>query len=372
MNKLLYFIVLSIFFISCKNETANPEQTTESSLIAVTKSQFDTSEMIVGSPKEQLFDVTINTSGKIDVPPQNRAKVTTFLGGYVKATKLLVGNKVVKGQALLTLENTQFIDLQKDYLEVAEQINYLESEYNRQKTLFNEQISSQKNYLKAESDYRKTKGIYNSLKAKLKMLNINPNQVERGNFVSTITIFAPISGDIAVMNANVGMFVSPADVILEIIDTSHLHLEIAVFEKDILKVKENQKILFKVPEASDEIFNANVHLVGKSIENNDRTINVHGHLDDKIKQRLLTGMFVEAGIIISQKKGMAIPINALVSKNNKNYILLLESDNGKEYKFKKFNVSIGNKSEDYVEILPNDKINLNSKILIKGAFDLID
>ena len=59
----------------------------------------------------------------------------------------------------------------------------------------------------------------------------------------------------------------------------NLHLELNVFEKDILKVKEGKKITFTVPEASKEVFNAEVHLVGKSIEGNDRTINVHGHLD---------------------------------------------------------------------------------------------
>ena len=69
----------------------------------------------------------------------------------------MVGDKVTKGQALLTLQNTEFLDIQKEYLEVAEQINYLKSEYERQKTLYDEKISSQKNYLKAESDYRKQK-----------------------------------------------------------------------------------------------------------------------------------------------------------------------------------------------------------------------
>jgi cobalt-zinc-cadmium efflux system membrane fusion protein len=48
--------------------------------------------------------------------PQNRAKVTTFVGGYIKATTLLVGDKVRKGQALLTLENTNF-RYSEEYLE---------------------------------------------------------------------------------------------------------------------------------------------------------------------------------------------------------------------------------------------------------------
>jgi len=296
--------------------------------------------------------------------------VTSFIGGYVKSTKLLVGDKVSKGQALLILENTEFLDIQKDYLEVAEQINYLKSEYERQKTLYDEKITSQKNYLKAESEYQKTRAMYQSLRAKLVMLNIDPSNVEKGKLTSTITIFSPISGDIVVMNANLGMFMTPSDVILEIIDTNHLHLELAVFEKDILKVKEGQKINFVVPEASKEVFNAEVHLVGKSIESNDRTINVHGHLDEKVKQRLLTGMFVEAEIVVGSKKGFAIPTEALITENNKNFILLLQTENGNKYSFKKTSVAIGEKSEKFVEVLPNNTMNQSSKILTKGVFDL--
>jgi cobalt-zinc-cadmium efflux system membrane fusion protein len=271
----------------------------------------------------------------------------------------------------LTLQNTEFLDIQKEYLEVAEQINYLKSEYERQKTLYDEKISSQKNYLKAESDYRKTKAMYQSLREKLLMLNINPAQVEKGKLTSVITIYSPISGDIVIMNANVGMPIAPSDVILEIVDTQHLHLELAVFEKDILRVKEGQIIEFTVPEAAKEVFKAEVHLVGKSIEGNDRTINVHGHLDDNIKQKLLTGMFVEAGILVDTKKGLAIPTEALVTESNKNFVLLLDTSK-KQYSFKKVKVSIGEKSEKYVEIIPDSEVNASSKILTKGVFDIVN
>lgn len=370
MKKYLYTIVAVTFFFSCKKAETEVTEPTDNGVITITKEQFQSGAMEIEKPIEQSFDVTVKASGKIDVPPQNRAKVTTFLGGYIKSTTLLVGDKVVKGQPLVTLENTDFIDLQKDYLEVAEQINYLKSEYERQKTLYNEKISSQKNYLKAESDYRKTKATYNSLREKLLLLNINPINVEKGKLTSTITIYAPISGDVVVMNVNTGMFIAPSDVILEIVQTDHLHLELAVFEKDILKIKEEQPIKFTVPEASKDVFDAQVHLVGKSIEGKDRTINVHGHLSDAVKQKLLTGMFVEASIITDSKKSLAIPAQALITENNKNFVLLLQSDKNNSYSFKKVGVTVGEKSEQFVEIIPNAQINANSRILTKGVFDV--
>ena len=372
MKKIIYTIVLTSILFSCKD--AKTEETTvkDNGLITVSTAQFQSSGMEIACPVEQDFDLTIDTSGKIDVPPQNRAQVTSFIGGYVKSTQLLVGDKVTKGQALLTLENTECLDIQKDYLEVAEQIKYLKSEFERQKTLYDEKITSQKNYLKAESDYLKTLGMYQSLRAKLQLLNINPSNVEKGKLTSIVTIFAPITGDIVIMNANVGMPVGSSDVILEIVDTNHLHLELAVFEKDILKVKMGQKITFTVPEATKEVFDAEVHLVGKSIEGNDRTINVHGHLDDNIKQKLLTGMFVEAKIKTNSKKGLSIPTESLIFENNKNFILLLNNDANNILSFKKVPVTVGEKSEKTVEIIPDNKINASSKILVKGVFDLAE
>lgn len=370
MKKILYILTLSILLISCKETKTEEVLVKDDNLITVTFSQFKSGAMEMTTPIDENFDVTVKTSGKIDVPPQNRAQITSFIGGYVKSTTLLVGDKVNKGQVLLTLENTEFLDIQKEYLDVAEQISYLKSEYERQKTLFDEKITSQKNYLKAESEYRRAKGMYQSLKAKLVMLNISPANVEKGHLTSVITIYAPISGDIVVMNANVGMYVSPSDVILDIIQTSHLHLELNVFEKDILNVKEGQKIKFTVPEASKEIFNAEVHLVGKSIEGNDRTINVHGHLDENMTQKLITGMFVEAGIIVDSKKGLAIPTEALITENNKNFVLLWKKDKDNSHFFKKVAVKVGEQSDKYVEIIPNNTINSTSKILTKGVFDV--
>jgi cobalt-zinc-cadmium efflux system membrane fusion protein len=212
--------------------------------------------------------------------------------------------------------------------------------------------------------------MYLGLREKLLLLNINPAQVEKGKMTSTITIFSPISGDVTVMNANVGMFMSPSDVILEIINTGDLHVELSVFEKDILKVKEEQKILFTVPEASNENFQGKVHLVGKSIEGNDRTVNVHGHLDQSVKQRLITGMFVEARIVVASKKGLAIPTDALITENNKYYVLLLDNDKNETYSFKKVAVTVGEKTEKTIELLKNNEINTTSKILTKGVFDI--
>lgn len=82
-------------------------------------------------------------------------------------------------------------------------------------------------------------------------------------------------------------------------------------------------------------------------------------------------MFVEAGIIVNSKTALAIPIEALITENDKNFVLLLDTSN-KEYAFKKVKVTIGEKSDKFVELISTDEINTSSKILTKGVFDVIN
>lgn len=369
MIKNSILIALIGLFISCKEEK-NEVVTPNNGLITVTKEQFQSSKMEIATLMGNEFNVTVSASGKIDVPPQYRAKITPFIGGYVKSSSFLVGDKVAKGQVLVTLENTEYLDIQKEYVAIAEQINYLKSEFERQKTLYNEKITSQKNYLKAESDYRQAKGMYQGLREKLLLLNINPTNVEKGKFTSVITLKAPISGDITVMNANVGMFMSPSDVIMEVVDTQHLLLNLNVFESDILKIKVGQNIEFTIPQASKEVYHSKVKAVGKSIENKDRSISVLGVLQPELKEKLLSGMFVEASIILTTKKGLSVPNDAIIKENDKSFVLLLVKEQNNQFSFRKTLVATGEVSEHHTEIISDENVHQESKILVKGVFDL--
>lgn len=172
------------------------------------------------------------------------------------------------------------------------------------------------------------------------------------------------------MNVTKGTYVSPASPILEIIDNDHIHIELSVFEKDIMKVKKGQPIHFQIPEASNETYDAEVHLIGTSIEEN-RTIKVHGHLLDESGTNFLTGMFVEASIVTEQKLAMALPSEAIVTIDNSSYVLLLDQENENGQHFKKVAVQIGNSYDDFISITNSAKFQSTDRFLAKGAFNLI-
>ncbi len=368
--KIISFLLLLGMIISC-NSSKSKKKDTETlkiskDIVEISTSQFESSKMELGKISLQTFDESIETNGYIDVPPANKAKVSAIMGGYIKKSPLLVGDKVEKGQMLLTIENPDFIEIQQNYLEVSEQLKYLKSENDRQKILFEEKISSQKNYLKAKSDYKSALALYNGLEQKLRLMNINTSNVLAGNLTSTIAIYAPIGGSVSAVFINIGEYKNPSEVLLEIINNDHKHLELIVFEKDILKVIEGQPIHFRVPESSTKSYNAEVHLVGKSIDEN-RTVRVHGHLEDE-NDPFLVGMFVEAEIIISSSQKLALPAETILEEGDTYCILVLQEKKESTYIFEKINISIGLSNEDWIEVIAQNSTLENKQILIKGAF----
>jgi len=375
MKKLIYSLIILqlIVFSSCGEkkieDAGSAENEVLNDLITITKEQFNNSEMALGSITEKPFPVTIQANGMIDVPPENRAVVSASMGGYIKNTPLIIGDKVTKGQRLVTIENPEFVTLQQSYMEVKQELTYLSAEYERQQKLKEENITSQKSSLKAESEFKTANARHNGLKKQLTMLNISPAQVEQGNISSLVSIYSPINGSITQMNVTRGTYVSPASPILEIIDSDHMHLELSVFEKDIMAIKKGQKISFRIPEASDNTFAAEVHLIGTTI-NENRTIKVHGHLEDE-EANFLTGMFVDAEIAVSSTLTKSLPSEAIVEQGENFYVLKLENQGSSGFEFKKIEVIPGLSNDGFTAIEFSNAEEVTGQFLTTGAFPIL-
>ena len=366
----LFSLVLVLFWSCDDTKKEATDNKTDNLLIQITQAQFTQGKMLLGGFEEKAFPNTILANGTIDVPPENRAVVNASMGGYIKTTPLLVGDKVIKGQLLVSVENPEFVVLQQQYMEVNAQLAYLKAAYERQTQMKKENISSQKSFLKADSEYKTALARYISLDKQLRMLNISPANVRQGNLSTTARIYAPISGSITKVNVTKGTYVSPATEILEIIDNDHIHLELSVYEKDISKVKKGQKIEFKTSETTSETYPATVHLIGTAIEQN-RTVKVHGHPEDILENNLLTGMFVEASIITDSTIAKAIPNEAIIEIDGISYVLVLEKKEANTFAFKPIEVVVNESYKGYSALKSEKNFQPGTQFLTKGAFNLL-
>mgnify|MGYP001037784182 FL=1 len=352
------------------NEVSMEENTMET--FEITEQQFTSSVMKMGQLEVKPFHDLVKANGMFDVPPENRASVSSYFGGTVKSIQLLPGEKVEKGQILFVLENPDFVQLQQEYLEAKSQLHYLESDYERQKNLVKDSVTSKKNFLKAESDFLSTQVKVESIGKKLMLMNISPSNLTFETIRSSISIPSPITGYITKININLGELLNPAETAISLVNTDHLHLEINIFEKDLSSVKIGQHILFNIQNGSEMDYEATVHLVNKTIDPENRTIGIHGHLIDESLNDLFTpGMYLEARIEVSSDSVQALPEATVVDMENKYYVLVLEQQTNENYTFVKKEVQIGAKSNGFVEIINAKSFKNSDQFLTSGAFDLI-
>ncbi len=374
----IFFAVLFlsvVLFTSCTSDGGNSNETVNSETpaneIKVSAEQFTSSGMELGTITENSFSERIQVTGMMDVPPEYKAAVSVYFGGAVKDVNLLVGQYAKKGQALFTLENPDYVQMQQDYLNAKSKLNYLKTEYERQKTLLQENVSSQKKYAKAESDYFTVLSNYKALGKKLQLLNINPDKLDYNSITTFAVIKAPISGYVTEVNITKGQYLSPNEVAVAIVSTKHMHLELNVFEKDIRKIKKGQTIKFVLPDNTSKFYEGEVFLVGQAVYSEDRTINVHGHLKNEAHEsHFIPGMYIEGEILVDEITRPSLPSDAVVNVEDGYFVLVKKSFNNNEYVFDKRQVMIGRINDGYTEILNSAEFK-NHEIVIKGAFNLI-
>ena len=359
--------------ISCSNN-ASPKKSQKKNkaqinTVELNEEQYKSAEIQIGRVETKNLSSIIKVNGKLDVPPQNLVSITPPMAGFLKSTEMLQGMKVNKGDVLAILQNSEYIQLQQDYLESKSQLEFLEAEYKRQQVLAKENVSSEKVLAQNKANYQSMFAKVGGLKSKLIMLGINLSQVENGNFQNTITIHAPISGYVTQVHVNIGMFVNTTDVLFKVVDTKHLHAELTVFEKDVPKIKVGQKVRFTLANENIER-TATVYLIGKEIDV-DRTIRIHCHLSEEDAE-LLPGMYLKAFVETGTITAKVLPSEAVINYEGKDYVFVEQKITKKGmHTFKIIEVKKGISELGYTGILLNNDVSEASAIVIKGAFDLM-
>ncbi len=334
-------------------------------VVMLTNAQRQTADIALGKVEKKTLSGTLRVNGKLDVPPQNLVSVSAPFGGFLKSTDMLQGKPVKKGEMIATMQNPEYIQLQQDYLDSKSQLEFLRAEYHRQEDLAAENVNAKKSLQQAKAAYESKEATVNGLHAKLKMLNIDFSALDGGDISSTINLYSPISGFVTEVNFNIGSFVNPTDVLFKIVDATHVHAELTVFEKDIVKIRKGQKVRFTLAGDTKERI-ATVYLIGREISP-DRTVRIHSHLDEEDAD-LLPGMYLTALIELQNNPVDALPDDAVVDYGGRHYIFVA---NGKD-EFRQVEVKTGMRELGYTEVtLPDALDPVATDIVIRGAYSLL-
>lgn len=383
----LPFLIGSIILISCGSKESlkvaeEQHHSEDENTVEFSSAQYRTAGIELGKVESKQISGTIKVNGVLDVPPQQQVSISVPLGGFLKETPLLQGTKVRKGQVIAIVENLEFIQIQQDYLEAKNQIEFAKADYDRQQELAKENVNSQKTLQQSKANYSGWQAKLTGLREKLHVLRVNIPSLEAGHVTSSISLVSPINGYVTEVNVNIGKFVNPSDILFEIVDTEHLHAELTVFEKDVPRLKIGQKVRFTLANETRERI-ATVYLLGREISS-DRTIRIHCHIDEE-DTNLLPGMYLKALVETAGIEVPALPDEAIIDYQGKKYIFYqlagqphtaLKDENSEEhadeYHFTMLEVQVGNSEMGFTQVaLPPDLDASSVMIAVKNAYAIL-
>ena len=350
-------------------ETGENETTGEMTPVTLTIRQTEALSIKTDTMAKYIFKNVVVANGYLNVPPQNKASVTAIIGANVASINVFEGDKVQKGALLAYLKHPDLLDIQTEYLNAVNQLDFLQQEFERQKKLYNEKVGSGKAYQKARADYFSLRSDVLNLEAKLKLLNLNPGKIKKGTVYEKIPVISPIEGYIEKVEIRTGQYVEPQMPLFEVVNTGKVHADLMVFEKDVYKVKKGQKVLFNVESIPGKPLTATIFAVGKTFEQNPKAVHVHAEIDNK-RGALIPGMYITGRIATENKFVNALPEEAVVTEDGKSYIFTVEKNN-EAVTFTPVEVVTGEKEDGWVEIKLLSLLKPGVKIAQNGAYYIL-
>lgn len=364
-----YIIIILSFFLmtackSDKKEEQKAETVKKENTIELTDAQVKNSGLVTGNPEEKNVKGILELQGTVTVPPKSVVSVSIPLGGYVKKTDLMAGMHVRKGQLLAVVEDMQYIQLQQDYLTAKEKYQLSQSEYNRQKELNAKKASSDKLFEQTAAEMQTQRIYMASLAQKLSLSGINVKTLSASNISKTVSVLSPINGLVSKVNVNVGKYISPTDMLFELMETSDVVLVMNAFEKDVHLLSVGQMVSVFTNADPSKKYAAKIAYINQSL-NGDRAAEVVCKLNSYNKA-LIPGLFVNAEAEFENEKALTVPEDAVVKWQNKFFVF----SNIENQKYKMIPVETGSSSSGFRQIKSPD-ITISSKIVIKNAYTLL-
>lgn len=337
--------------------------------VMLTGSQYDALEMKIDTVGKRMMSGFVEVNGHLEVPPQSEATVTPVIGGNVSSINVIEGDEVNKGKVLAYLSHPDIITVQTDYINTANRLKFLRKDFERQKKLYEEGVGSGETFQRAESELESAKGHLNGMEAQLRQLHINPSSLKNGNIQQQIPILSPINGAVQKVNIKTGQFVETKSNMFEIINTQHVHADIMVFEKDISKVRNGQRVYFTVASQPEKEMEANILSIGKNFEQDPKAVHVHAEIKEH-SENLVPGMYVRGKIAVKNMRTLAFP-EAAIAKNGDRYFVFLAEKEEENWSFKPTEVTVGTQDNEWTEVKFLDQQLANSKFAMNNAYYLM-
>jgi membrane fusion protein (multidrug efflux system) len=255
--------------------------------------------------KAAPFAYFIQTQGGIEA--EENILVSAKTPGIITQVYVREGQQVKVGQVLAQVDNSLIV---KGIEELKSGLELTTITYERQKTLWDQKIGTEMQYLNA-------KNAKEGLEKKLATLNEQNEQSK---------IKSPINGTVEEVTAKVGENTAPGMAAFRVIGTNNLKVVAKISEAFINQIKVGNTVSAKLLEL-DKTFASRVAFVGRNIDPLSRTFNVEVPVPSNVDARPNMSATIQV-TFSTVASALAVPVNVVQTINNEKVVYVAEESNG--------------------------------------------
>ena len=337
--------------------------------------------------QQRVFRSEHVTEGKIAVDEDRSTPIFSPYAGRV--TKLFVkpGDIVTVGQPLFTVEATDMVQAQNDFISAATALNKARSALNlaeivdkRQRLLFEgkavplkEVQNARAGLDAAENDLRSSEVALEATRNRLRILGKTDAEITEFQVKGTINpatpIYAPIGGTIVQRKVGPGQYVGSgaSDPVFVIGDLSTVWVVAYIRETEAPLVHIGQAIYFTVLAYPDKPFPANISYVATALDPTSRRLLVRATVNNSAGL-LKPEMFASVKILTGEgDSATAVPREAVIYEGDVARVWVVRDDKSIELRKIKVGLTNGNMVEVMEGLAPGDRVVTKGSLFIDRA-----
>ena len=300
MRKIGFYLLIllaMVMVISCGNDKkSDKEENAASEKVETEKGEEEVDADADPAPDLSKTVNVVRVTGTLALDPQNRAEVSPIASGVVRCITTREGIRVRRGQVVAYIENTQIVELQRQYLTAVNELSAAKTELARQQALMKQDAGVLKTLQQAESTYAIANAQVVGIGRQLSQLGVNPPSISAGKLTTLIPVTSPISGIVGKIKISMGSFVDISTSLMTVVNNVNLHCDLKMFEKDLPKVRIGQMVKLTLTNAPEVTFCAKIYDINSVFDNDSKSVTVHARIIDHPATKLLPDMFIN-GVI---------------------------------------------------------------------------
>jgi membrane fusion protein, multidrug efflux system len=228
--------------------------------------------------------------------------------GLVKSVNVEEGQRVTKGQTLALLDDEM---VNKRIKEAKDSYEFIKTIYEKQKRVWEKNVGSELEYLKAKNDLESMENRLSILKEEL----------------TNMRIVAPFSGVIDKVYIKEGEMASPNFPVFHIVSESDLKVRADVSESVSYRLKTGEVAEVYFPDLDLDTLKLKISAVSKSIDKANRTVGVFVDLPKSIYNKVKPSMLASVRFKTAEiDSAITLPTNLIQQEGTTDYVYVAKKD----------------------------------------------